>query len=251
MHPTVSQSKIKMIKFYLHVAELYGWETLFYDIVQKMGQSRLLDSADEINFCVSGNLNRMSTTLGPIADLNPNFRIRHLSDDPHRWEWPTINAVHTDALADNELHYVGYGHLKGNTRFTLNRPEDRDWRNYLTYWTMERWADQVEKLEEGYDCSGVNWLDNPQPHFSGNSWWARTDYIRKLEMIVNPAEQVWGTPSKFLRPNILLDPGNFKFECEAWIGSGNPNYYEIHGSQPKDYVNFHYENLYPPELYRS
>ena len=240
---------INMKKFYLHIPELPTWQTIFVEMLEKMDSSGLIDEMDEINLCLNGTLSTMEIPLLPLLRSSDKIRIRHVNGDPHKWEWPTINQLKLDADASEELHYVGYAHLKG-----ITRPTDQktiDWRRHLTYWGIERWRDSVDKLDEGFELVGVNWLDHPWPHLSGNTWWANTNYIRRLPLLQDPATVVWGTKSKLLKPDIVLDPGNVRYECEAWVGQGRPHVYEIHSSHNKADVSFHYNNEYPESNYRT
>lgn len=238
-----------MIKFYLHVPDLPGWEKMFADMLDKMHTSGLIDGVDEINLCLNGVLSNMEIFLKPLTDSSPKFRLRHVNGDYSKHEWPTVHTVHMDALADDtDEHIVGYAHLKG-----LSRPATQpvtDWRNLLVYWTIERWRDNIELIEQGYETSGINWLDYPHPHYSGNFWWAQSNYIRRLRRVQDPATIVPGTVSNFL-PNVRLDPGNYRYENEAWIGSGKPRQAVLHMSPARNNPDFHYSNPYPPELYRE
>jgi hypothetical protein len=158
-----------MIKFYLHVPELPNWQFIFYEIVEKIAVSGLLDAADEINLCINGNLNAMLPSLEPLLDISAKFKIKHVNPDPFKWEWPSLNAIKEDlTLSNSNNDYIGYGHLKGLSRANTNDLIAKDWRDYLVYWTIEKWATNISKLKEGYNGSGVNWFDFPFPHFSGN-----------------------------------------------------------------------------------
>ena len=70
---------------------------------------------------------------------------------------------------------VLYCHTKG---LTSPRNESiRDWRLYMSYFCIDKW--QSANMDE-YDTYGVDWVEKPQPHYSGNFWIARGDYIASL-----------------------------------------------------------------------
>jgi hypothetical protein len=249
-----------MIKFYLHTPELPGWDYVFADMVEKMATSGLIDAADEINLCLNGNLDTMMPVITPLLEISPKFVPRHVSADASRWEWPSVNAIKTDCDGDDgKNHYIGYAHLKGLTRGNVEDPIAKDWRDYLVYWTIERWKTNVDRLSEGYAGSGVNWFDKPFPHFSGNFWWASSKYLRSLNTLQDPAtfspQQVSTLVKTFAGEFEQLTNKNAKFECEAWIGSGNPaeRMHEIHASPVKNnyHFEFHYQNKYPASEYRE
>lgn len=239
-----------MIKFYLHLPELPGWQNVFAEMLGKMESSGLLEAADEVNFCVNGVASTVEMTLLPLLLSNSKFRMVQVNGDATKWEWPTINKLKEDADTHESEDFIGYAHLKALSRPDVNDPKGVDWRHYLTYWTIERWADAVAKLEEGNELVGVNWTEATWPHMSGNFWWARSNYLRRLPKLQDPSTIEPGTVSKLLKPNITLDPGNVRFECEAWVGQGSPKVFVQHQSHLPADPAFHYNNQYPAKNYR-
>jgi hypothetical protein len=118
----------------------------------------------------------------------------------------------SDYSLNNPGDYILYFHTKNVAN---QSPATEDWRRYMEYFVVENWKDCIAKLEEGYDCCGVMWnTDTPigmYPHFSGNFWWAKTDYINTLNH--HYLEMEW------------------RYYREFWIGS-NPNVkaFEFHNS---------------------
>jgi hypothetical protein len=131
--------------------------------------------------------------------------------DDNQEETKTLKWIR-DYAKNNHGDYVLYFHTKGVVKHS--KPIE-DWRNYMEYFAIDYWIDCIEKLKEGYDCCGVMWnTDTPigiHPHFSGNFWWATTDYINKLD-------------------HSLLD-SPWRYDREFWIGS-NPDVkpFEFHNS---------------------
>jgi hypothetical protein len=237
-----------MIKFYLHIPELPRWQEVFAEMVEKMDNSGLIDAVDEIHLCFNGVRSTGQLTLQPLVDANSKFKFVHVNGDANKWEWPTINYIKEQADAVDEVDWIGYAHLKG-----LTRPDDKtaiDWRHYLTHFTIEQWEENFKRLEEGYETVGVNWIERGWHHHSGNFWWASSNYIRRLGYLTDPSTVQWGTPSVYLE-NIPLDPGNVRFECEAWIGSGSPKAFELHASPIKVDGSYHYRFEYPESEYKK
>jgi len=121
-----------------------------------------------------------------------------------------------DYAKDNPDDYVLYFHMKGISK---QNAATEDWRRYMEYFVVENWKDCVAKLKEGYDCCGVMWnTDTPigiHPHFSGNFWWANTNYINTLD-------------HKFL-------DSKWRFDREFWIGTGpGVKPFEFHNSRMND-----------------
>lgn len=141
-----------------------------------------------------------------------------------------------DYAKDHPGEYVMFFHTKGITHD--NQP-NRDWRNYMEYFVIERWRDCIQKLDEGYDCCGVLWncdkAGNFHPHFSGQFYWVKTDYINTLD-------------------HQYLISAN-RYDGEFWIGTNkNSRIYEFHNSRMNDYLSLiasksHYNLPYPRSGY--
>jgi hypothetical protein len=84
------------------------------------------------------------------------------------------------------------------------------WSDYM----LDHLLDHTFSPKEN-DTSGCNYSDEPFPHYSGNFWWASTNYIRQLSL------------ASLIK----------KHDAEWWILSGNPvknviansglNYYKL------------------------
>ncbi len=103
--------------------------------------------------------------------------------------------------------HVFYLHGKGVSRSPLDQ-HGRYWRALLLDEVVHQHAACTELLRD-HDTAGTNWRGN---HYSGNFWWARSDYVRRLPDI------------RALRRHprrITADPvWNLRLQCEFWIGMG-------------------------------
>lgn len=157
--------------------------------------------------------------------------------DKNREETDTLKWIR-DYAKDKPGDYVLYFHTKGISIYT---PGTESWRRYMEYFVIENWKDCVSKLSEGYDCCGVMWnTDTPigiHPHFSGNFWWANTNYINTLDH--NMLDSAW------------------RYDREFWIGSGpGVKPFEFHNSglnNKKSLVEGkgHYDVEYPRSNYEK
>jgi len=91
------------------------------------------------------------------------------------YEFPTLQMLEQFCLY-NQDYYVLYLHTKGVSR---KEPSIKDWRECMLYWLVERWKECVEKLKDN-DTVGICRVNSPFPHYQGNFWWARSDYILNL-----------------------------------------------------------------------
>jgi hypothetical protein len=100
------------------------------------------------------------------------------------------------------------------------------WRDYLEYFTIDRWKDCIELLKD-YDTVGTEWIDGTSlighyfdaPHYAGTMWWANSDYIKKLD-------------PNFVTNNMIIG----RYATELWIGTKNPKYYNFYNSGKNLYM---------------
>jgi len=86
-------------------------------------------------------------------------------------------------IKDESPYYLYYFHTKGVSRtekIYINR------RQVLNIYTLFRHELNVNLLNY-YDAVGCNLSLYPKPHFSGNFWWARSEYLMKLKEPIGSA----------------------------------------------------------------
>ena len=101
------------------------------------------------------------------------------------------------------------------------------WRKYMEYFNLERWRDCVEVLTEHETC-GVE-LQSEDSHYSGNFWWATSEYIRRLP----DPHQYWEQHR------------DDRVAAEFYLCLGRPKAYCFH-----DFVENLYDHELRPETYR-
>jgi len=153
------------------------------------------------------------------SGIKPNIFIRNECKDILLYEFPTIEMLrHFSITNDYKVLYI---HTKGVTR--KGKSFD-DWRKCMIYWTITRWKECVDKLDE-VDAVGPCYCEDPVPHFKGNFWWANASYIRNLP----PPREA----------DVPILEGNGRHKAEFWILSGQGKHYcpYILGNDPYGYEN--------------
>ena len=150
-----------------------------------------------------------------------NVIVINLSNNAHLYELKTINLLYYFSLINSNSRIL-YIHTKGILR--EDNEKIQQWVNMMLYFLVKRQDSCIKYLEE-YDAVGCNYIVSKdiKPHFSGNFWWANTNYIQSLDIITT-------TPRHDAEWWILTNPTH-RFNC-------------IHHSM----VN-HYDEDYPPEKY--
>jgi hypothetical protein len=149
----------------------------------------------------------------------PKFRVNNYSTDTGLFESPTINLIHTFSKFNKNVNIL-YLHTKGISYNPIPKTIT-DWTDLMLYFLVEKYNGCLTLLENN-DTVGNNCLEKPHKHYSGNFWWARSDYLATLDECVGD-----------------------KHSVEWWILS-NPKVKNatVHNSS----VN-HYLNEYPKENY--
>ena len=152
------------------------------------------------------------------------FIICNYSDNSALFEIPTINKM-LQFSKENTNCNILYLHTKG-IRYDDNDEKENDWINMMLYFLVEKFELCLEKMQEGCQAIGCNYLNDPK-HFSGNFWWSKSQYISKLPCLIEKTEN--DNPR----------------DAEFWLCKNNPSIYELHNSN----IN-HYHHIYPPMNYR-
>lgn len=232
------------IKVFWHCNELSGWQSVMdqqWDLIVKSG---LWDAASEINICMNGQPWTFEAWVSSknIVDADGKLKLVNVNKDAAFHEYPTLNFLHTVAQhADSEC-YVCYIHLKGLLRW--GDENVGDWRNFMNYFAIEQWQENVAALDQGAQVVGTNYNTEPWPHFAGNFWWAKLSYIETLDVLHHPEDKLNRGYTQF-KPHPTIK--HWRFDHEAWLHSKNPDYVELARSlEPGDR---HYRERYPRENY--
>jgi hypothetical protein len=173
---------------YLHVAQIGRWEPIARELIERIDAAGLA-------------VNLWRTVIfwsGP--DLAPRWLRRHglvvpLGDVRPAGEVPTLREVYAACVANPDMGHVLYLHVKGASH-KAGGPVDA-WRDFLCAGVLGRWRDCVAALDDGCDAAGNEWYGHGEgalwrrvwgldgldflPHFAGNFWWARADYVARLD----------------------------------------------------------------------
>jgi hypothetical protein len=157
-----------------------------------------------------------------------NTSIINMPNNVNEYENPTIKIIELFS-AHNFNCKILYIHTKGvsHNRTSLSLNTIDDWRNYLLYMLCKHYKVCLNYLDT-FDCVGCNFSPLPFPHFSGNFWWANSNYIKNMNRVL---------------------PLGTKHAPEWWLFDNNETnvkFKHLHSSM----IN-HYHQCYPPENYKD
>ena len=159
---------------------------------------------------------------------NDKYIVNNYSDNSLLFEYPSLNKVKTIA-ENNPDSNILYLHTKGISHTNINTIKCiEDWTNMMLHFLVEKHAECINKLNEGFSTIGCNYIERNQytdkKHFSGNFWWSKSPYINKLHLLNENADN--------------------RAYAEFWLFTENPSYYNIYSSNVD-----HYIYPYPMEIY--
>lgn len=204
---------------FMHVATVNQYQKVFEEVFESMIDSGLVDEADKINVCAVGNGDLMipgeeniEVHFDPRAEYDPRGSIEN-------GEFFTLGKLKEFADTVEENTCILYCHLRGVT--SPGNEHISTWRKYLTDWNIGDYKDSLEALSE-YDAVGVDLIEKERwpyaDHFSGNFWWANSDYIKTLPSIAQISD-----------PN-SEQKATLRHNGEFWIGMGGGKMKSKHDS---------------------
>lgn len=199
-----------------HIYMVNNFVQVIEEQLNMMKDSGLYDAAEQIMIGLVGDKSQVDHVKNVIQKYHKLKIVTHKTN-ANEYEFPTLRIV-KDKSRQKEDYHCFYIHTKGVSY--NNHPGGKHWRDYMNYFTLTRWRRNIEKLSQGFDTSGVKWIpssDEFMRHYSGNFWWATSEYIASL-------------------PEINTLNLKDRFMAEMWIGCGNPNA-AVLSQLPIDYNN--------------
>jgi hypothetical protein len=180
-----------------HVATFPGWEPLVREQCARIHDSGLYHSTHRILVGIVGDAvsggRLVQGLLGEKAEV-------HDGGPLSSYEFPTLTLLHHAAM--REEFYGWYIHTKGVSSGSDGAAIHR---RQMESVILDNYRACRELLDD-YDACGAEWrimgFNEPHPHFGGNFWWARSDYLATLP------------------PPCSLDQTN-RYEAEFWIGKNS------------------------------
>lgn len=202
---------------YIHVCCINDWKDVFNYLLFKIKDSGLYDVTKEIRCCVLGEYE-------PSVFNDPKIHIVKSSPHLNLYEKFTLDQLHDDAQTEDfnllYLHTKGVSHTEPGYRKNI-----KDWVNYMCFFNIYQHKRCINLLKN-VDCVGVTLHDLPKLHFSGNFWWSKSQYIRKLEkciIVIHTSTEFWLTEKRLGRYKSLwhTDLNLYRVPYPREIYSGN------------------------------
>lgn len=205
---------------FLHICTIgNSYQKIVDEIFFELQTSNIVKDLAAIHVNVAGDRELYLPSWDQII-LNPN---RSKMED---YEFSTLSQM--KLFASKNTGNILYLHTKGAS--TSNNICIDEWRKYMLYFNVRQYKKALELLEDS-DAVGVDLVNTPVLHFSGNMWWSTSRHITSL-------------PAFEEMPVVLSE----RHKAEFWICNNQTSTYKsLHNSN----INVYQRHLtrYPARLY--
>lgn len=224
---------MKIYGFYFVALMLDNWSDIVTEQLQMWLASELFSKTDKVFIRVYYEKeNDLECFKKRIKDYS---KITLTSTNTNEFEFGTLKILQDLSFTDD--FYCYYFHSKGVSisekvkNYRIGRvPGSIDisfsdikknvnlWRKYMEYFIIDKYQTCIDILDQGFDACGtqlMKWPRTDQYHFSGNFWWAKSEYIKKLQKIDTSVAE--------------------RHQAEKWIGSANGKFKCLYFTEKADY----------------
>ena len=132
---------------------------------------------------VSNAQERHKDFLQQFSTLSNKIKIINLPNPVFNDESDTLNFILQKSNDSSTNRRILYLHTKGVTHsHQLVKKNVDAWVEYLDLYNIHKWKECVDALDTNDVAGGLYESSHPK-HFSGNFWWANTNYIKTLPEI--------------------------------------------------------------------
>ena len=177
----------------MHVALMGDGRAIYAGQVERLKRAGLWDVADTIRVCTVGP-GDLSIARGSTLEFH--------DENLGLYEFPTLEAIRQFSIL-NPGYFVLYLHTKGAS--WPGAPGRAAWRSAMEDVLVDRWGQCVRTMHKyRHRTLGVMKIRaSLGTHYSGNFWWARSNYLAKLRPL-----KLDGThPRLYAERWVCSDPG--------------------------------------------
>ena len=168
------------MEVYLHTYCRKDYRHIVLDKIRKIKLAGLWDNMEKLFIPVSGMREQDKEFFEDLKLLSNKIKIFEHINPVFNNEPDTLNYIKNRAENFETNKPILYMHTKGVTydHPVLNK-NVKGWVRYLDLYTIGHWEECIDALTL-YDTAGPMYSPTPMEHYSGNFWWANSDYIKTI-----------------------------------------------------------------------
>ena len=164
---------------FFHCYCVNDFATVLMNKFKKIKSSGLYDVANKIYLPVYNFYPHHQEFIDDLRNVYSKIELSFISNAQFNSEPDTLNFMLKKSLEYTENTKLLYLHTKGVSHLHPNMKRNIDaWVRYLDLYNISKWEECVNALDT-HDVAGGLYVEEPK-HFSGNFWWANSDYIKTL-----------------------------------------------------------------------
>lgn len=206
------------IIIYYHIFAINNWYDIVFEQMTILKKTKLLENSIIRVGILYNDINEGKKTINFLEKFD-NVEIMFSKNNSTFGESETLSMLKDFSMICEKNFNILYIHTKGVTHYnTIREKPVKEWRNMMEYFLIENWKKCIKKLNDNYDCCGINYQNHNGningefkliKIFNGNFYWCKTDYIKKLDK------------------KLLFE---HKYSCENWLTTSNPKVYSFYNT---------------------
>jgi len=165
---------------FFHVYLKNDFSHILLDKFKKFKASGLYEKANKIYLTLFGEIEQHQEFLSDLKDLYSKIEYVLITNKEFHNEADTFNFMLKKAESYEKNTPMLYVHTKGVSHtHPILKKNINAWVRYLDLYTINKWEECLAGLEDNDAAGGLYEASIPK-HFSGNFFWANSEYIKSL-----------------------------------------------------------------------
>ena len=168
---------------FFHVYLKNDFSHILLNKFKKFTASGLYEKTNKIYLSLFGDIEKHQEFLTDLKDLYSKIEYVLIANKEFDNEADTLNFMLKKAESYEKNTPMLYVHAKGVSHtHPILKKNIGAWVRYLDLYTINKWQECIEGLRENDAAGGLYEASNPK-HFSGNFFWANSEYVQSLPRI--------------------------------------------------------------------
>ncbi len=168
---------------FFHVYLKNDFTHILLSKLKKIKASGLYEKTNKIYLTLFGDVEKYQEFLTDLKDLYIKIEYVLISNKEFDNEADTLNFMLKKANEYSSNTPMLYVHTKGASHIhPIMKKNISAWVRYLDLYTINKWEECIQGLRDNDAAGGLYEASNPK-HFSGNFFWANSEYIKSLPRI--------------------------------------------------------------------
>jgi hypothetical protein len=168
---------------FFHVYLKNDFSHILLNKFKKFTASGLYEKTNKIYLSLFGDIEKHQEFLTDLKDLYSKIEYVLIANKEFDNEADTLNFMLKKAESYEKNTPMLYVHAKGVSHtHPILKKNIGAWVRYLDLYTINKWEECIEGLKENDAAGGLYEASDPK-HFSGNFFWANSEYVKSLPRI--------------------------------------------------------------------